>query len=218
MNFIIGLDAHSKHCEFAVYNKNKRLVECKRIDTTEEDLTEYVRGFKNPKIIIFEESTMAQWLYTIFLPYFDDVIVSEPRVNYLINKSEQKNDSIDSKNLVKLYLNNSIQRVYHTDSDILELKRLVIQYHSHVKDCTRKKNQIKAKYRENGILADTSKVYSKKHYKEFLDNIESSSSRFIIMSLMRSLYRSKREADRIKKVMIRMSKRYKIIKEFLKIP
>ncbi|MFC1724783.1 transposase, partial [candidate division KSB1 bacterium] len=218
MNFIIGLDAHSKYCEFAVYNKSKKLVECKRIDTTEKDLTEYVRRFKNPKIIIYEESTMAQWLYTIFLPYFDDVIVCDPRVNFLINKSEQKNDQIDSKNLVKLYLNNSIQRVYHTDSDILELKRLVIQYHSHVKDGTRKKNQIKAKYRENGITTDTSKVYSKKHYKDFFEKIESSSSKFIIMSLMRSLYRSKKEADRIKKAMIRMSKRYKIIKEFLKIP
>ena len=218
MNYIIGLDAHSKYCEFSVYNKSNNLVECKRIDTTEEDLTDYVRRFKNPKIIIFEESAMAQWLYTIFLPYFDDVIVCDPRVNYLINKSENKNDQIDSKNLVKLYLNNSIQRVYHTDSDILKLKRLVIQYHSHIKDTTRKKNQIRAKYRENGITTNTKKLYSKRYYKDFIDQLKSSSSRFIIMSLMRSLYRSKMEADRIKKAMIMKSRRYEIIKEFIKIP
>ncbi len=84
MSYLIGLDAHKDSCEFAVYKDKQKLVECKKIDTSAEKIIDFIRKYKNPKTIIYEESTLSQWLYEIFEPYFDDIVVSDPYHNSLI--------------------------------------------------------------------------------------------------------------------------------------
>jgi transposase len=219
MSYIIGLDAHISYCEFAVYNQdNKKLLECKRLNTSEEILIDYIRKFKSPKVIIFEESTLAHWLYSIFKPYFDEVVVAEPYENALIYRSDQKSDKEDPRKLVKLYLMNSIKRVYHTNNDILGLKRMVLQYHSYVRDQTKIKNQIKAKYRLNGVFIKTDKVYSLNHQAKYIKMIEDRSSRVIITSLLNVLSEVNIQKELVKKLMKTKAKKYRVITEFKRIP
>lgn len=221
MSIIIGLDAHNTHCEFAVYKDNKNLIECKRIDTSEEKLVNYVRKFTGNKVLIFEESTLSQWLYTIFLPYFNDIIVSEPFENSLIYKTDQKSDKEDPRKLAKLYFNNSLKRVYHTDKDVIELKRLVLQYHSFMKHQTRIKNQINAKYRENGIFLKKNKDsnYTIYEYEKHINNHRiDSASRIIIKNLIEFLREVEKKREVIENFMKKYAKKYKVIKRFKRLP
>ena len=221
MSIVIGLDAHSTHCEFAVYKANRNLLECKRIETSEEQLINYVRRFTGNKVLIYEESTLSQWLYGIFLPYFDDIIIAEPYRNYLIHKTDQKSDSEDPRKLATLYFNNSLTRVYHTDNSIVELKRLVLQYHSFTKHQVRIKNQINAKYRENGIFLKRNKDnnYTIDEYETHINNYRiASASRAIIKNLIEFLRDVEKRSELIERLMKKYSKKYEVIKRFKEIP
>ena len=221
MSIIIGLDAHSTYCEFAVYKDNRNLLECKRIETSEEKLINYVRRFTGTKVLIFEESTLSQWLYGIFLPYFDDIIIADPYRNYLIHKTDQKSDTEDPRKLVTLYFNNSLERVYHTDNDIVELKRLVLQYHSFNKHQVRIKNQINAKYRENGIFLkrNRDRNYTIEEFEFHIHNDRlDSASRVILKNLIELLREVEIRSGVIERLMKKYSKKYKVIKRFKELP
>jgi len=218
MSFTICLDAHSDSCEFAVYKDNKNLVDCKRISTSEMELIDYVRGYKSPKVLIFEESTMSQWLYDLFLPYCDDIIVSESHHNALIYRGEQKSDKSDPRNLLTLHVADRLKRVYHSSYGKMgELKRIVLQYHSYVSNSSSFKNKIHAKYRQNGVFIRGRNRHVKSGREEYMKGIDDASG-YIIRSLYEVLEELEKKRKEFLKLMKLYSKEYRVIKEFKKIP
>ena len=80
--YYIGMDAHSKTCTFAVMNRRGKVVKKASVETTEAELLKLVSSVKGPKALVFEETTVSQWLYVLLKPEVDHLVVCDPAANF----------------------------------------------------------------------------------------------------------------------------------------
>jgi len=65
------------------------------------DLQDYLKNLKGGKILAFEETTTAQWLYTELKDLVDRILICDPNRNRLLTEGP-KTDKIDATKLVQL--------------------------------------------------------------------------------------------------------------------
>ena len=87
----IGMDAHSKTCFFVVMNKNGRIIQTKRVKTSEAEILGFVRSIRGKKKLAFEEGVLSQWLYVLLKDEVDELVVCQPA-----DRKGPKNDEIDA--------------------------------------------------------------------------------------------------------------------------
>jgi transposase len=104
------------------------------------DLQAYLTNLKGKKVLVVEETTVSQWLYTELIDYVDKIIICDPNRNKLLNEGA-KNDKIDARKLVHLLKSGLIKEVYHSTDKFLYLRRLVSGYDDLVKTGVRLQNQ-----------------------------------------------------------------------------
>lgn len=121
-----------------------------RISSDVKSLKEYFKQFKGKKVLVFEETTGAHWLYVNLQEVIDRVIICDPYRNSLL-KEGPKTDKIDSFKLMHLLLNRSLKEVYHSSSSIYVLRRFMSGYEDLVEEMVRLKNQIAAFKRSSGF-------------------------------------------------------------------
>jgi transposase len=107
------------------------------------ELKLYLRKLIGRKILVIEETTTAQWLYTELIGEVDRLVVCDPYRNRLLSEGA-KNDKIDADKLVKLLRSGMLKEVYHGQGDFVELRRLVSGYEDMIKAGVRLKNQREA--------------------------------------------------------------------------
>mgnify|MGYP001604736805 CR=1 FL=1 len=158
IKWIIGLDAHSRICEACVTNMTGAVIEPVGFQTTAYNLIKLAHRFP-AAVFVLEESTMAQWFVETLSPHAADVFVSEPKQNKWIT-SGMKSDRLDAFKLATMYRLGSLRRVYHSlDHGMVEFKRAVQYRDFLVRQGTRLKNWIKAKFRECGVVPKGDRVY-----------------------------------------------------------
>ena len=113
------------------------------------ELKLYLRQLVGRKILVIEETTTAQWLYTELEGEVDRLVVCDPYRNRLLNEGP-KNDSIDAEKLVKLLRSGMVKEVYHGKGEFVELRRLASGYEDVVRAGVRLKNQRSALLRACG--------------------------------------------------------------------
>lgn len=85
---IAGLDGHLRTCNLCGINTAGVIIRrFRNLPTTAEALTEAIRCFPRPVILIAEESTLAHWFLTLFRPLVDRVVVVDPKRNRLISEA-----------------------------------------------------------------------------------------------------------------------------------
>jgi transposase len=104
------------------------------------DCQAYLKHLKGKKILVIEETTTSQWLYTELKDYVEKIVICDPHRNKLLNEGP-KNDKIDATKLVQLLKSGLIKEVYHSTDKFLYLRRLVSGYEDLVKAGVRLKNQ-----------------------------------------------------------------------------
>lgn len=113
------------------------------------ELKLYLRHLVGHKILVIEETTTAQWLYTELEGEVDRLVVCDPYRNRLLSEGP-KNDSIDAEKLVKLLRSGMVKEVYHGQGEFVELRRLASGYEDVVRAGVRLKNQRSALLRACG--------------------------------------------------------------------
>lgn len=136
----IAIDWASEN--MAIARMTKKSNDIKAIDVPADiaDLKLYLKKLKGSKILVLEETTTSQWLYTELKGHVDRLIVCDPYRNKLLNDGP-KNDKIDAVKLVRLLKADLIKEVYHSNNDFIYLRRLTSGYESLVKSGVRLKNQ-----------------------------------------------------------------------------
>jgi hypothetical protein len=104
------------------------------------ELQTYLKSLRGSKVLVIEETTISQWLYTELKDYVDRIIICDPYRNSLL-KEGPKTDKIDAAKLVQLLKAGLIKEVYHSTDRFLYLRRLVSGYEDLVKAGVRLKNQ-----------------------------------------------------------------------------
>ncbi len=163
----IGADVHSSIIELAVVNENGIYGE-KRIGTSERALREYINGVSKPRQVIIEEGELASWVKEVLERCGERVIISDPKRNRWIGRSEQKNDRVDAKKLALLNRGGYTKEIIHPVGVRKNYREWIQHYEDLVKEQTRLKNKIKAKFRRNGIRCSGKTVYDEERQGEWL--------------------------------------------------
>jgi transposase len=158
MTHYIGLDAHSKTCTAVVINAAGKLVSQAKFDTSERNLIDFVKSFKSPRKLAFEEQNLAHWLFVTLKDQVDQLVVAHAA--HLPGHRGPKNDLQDATRLADELRSDRLTSVYHEESKIWELRAIVYSYLDFTEDLVRTKNRYKAFLRARGIPATGDGVYT----------------------------------------------------------
>lgn len=103
-------------------------------------MKDYLEAMAGRVVVAIEETTTAQWLYLELVDHVDAIIVCDPYRNRLLTDGP-KTDKIDAGKLCLLLRAGLLKPVFHSASDLYELRRLVSAYEDLVQAGVRAQNQ-----------------------------------------------------------------------------
>lgn len=145
----ISVDWAKANMAIARMSKESSAVKVMDVPSDLFDLKAYLKSIKGRKILTFEETTTAHWLYVELRPLVDELIVCDPYRNKLLSEGA-KDDRIDSTKLVQLLKAGLVKPVYHSCDRLIELRKLVSGYNDLIQRGVRLKNQRNALLRAKG--------------------------------------------------------------------
>lgn len=99
----IGLDVHSRTCTMAWINEEGSCRELSTFQTSGENLREKIGSIRaGEKTLTLEEGPLAFWTARTLEDLVRQIVVCDPRENYLISRSARKDDEADAKALARL--------------------------------------------------------------------------------------------------------------------
>jgi transposase len=171
------------------------------------DLQAYLTNLKGKKVLVMEETTVSQWLYTELYDYVDKIIICDPHRNKLLSEGP-KTDKIDARKLVHLLKSGLIKEVYHSTDRFIYLRRLVSGYEDLVKAGVRLQNQHYSLLRACG-----------KRGKEKVDiGIDSHSEKYVLECLRRQIMVYEEEKAGYEAEFEKLAKKYPEIKNQKSLP
>ncbi|MCP3925852.1 MAG: IS110 family transposase [Desulfobacterales bacterium] len=136
----VAIDWAIKNMAIARMTKKSNKITAVDVPSDIVELQTYLKSLRGTKILVFEETTTSQWLYTELKDYVDRIIICDPYRNRLLSDGP-KTDKIDATKLVQLLKADLIKEVYHSNDRFIYLRRLVSAYEDLVKAGVRLKNQ-----------------------------------------------------------------------------
>ena len=170
----LALDAHPGDSQLAVLSPKGQTLSCKNYPTAAPNLIEAVCAIRGSKILVVEESQIADWINRTLTPFVDKVIVANPKENAWIAKSKHIDDKVAACRLAKLLWGGYIKSVHHGDPQRQEFKELVLHYHDLTRQITRFKNKLKAEFIARAIVVKGPSVYDPVLFKTHLRKLSQS--------------------------------------------
>jgi transposase len=158
MSNYIGMDAHSKTCMFVVVNSKGEETKSIRINTSEAEIVKFIRSLRGKKYLTFEESQMSRWLHVFIKDEVDKLLVCNPC--YVAKRKGPKNDYQDALHLAQQLRGEFLIPVFHDDSFLSDLRRVVSSYENITRDLIKAKCRFKALFTSRAILLPGTKVYT----------------------------------------------------------
>jgi transposase len=151
MNFenYIALDWAQRNMAVAHMTKNSSDISTIDVVSNIKALRAYISQMKGTKVLTFEESSPAQWLYTELIDSVDKIIVCEPYTNHLL-KSGPKTDKTDARKLLKLLRADMLKPVFHCTDDFINIRKVVSGHDDLIISTVQLKNRRSALYRAAG--------------------------------------------------------------------
>jgi len=199
----IGIDWAQQNMAIARMTKHSQRITSVDVKSDIRDLQVYLNNLKGKKIITFEESSPAQWLYTELKNYADEIVVCDPYRNKLL-KEGAKNDIADAEKLVTLLKNNLLKPVYHCCDDFIHMRKLVSGYGDLIQAGVRIKNQRSAMFRSQGKIVD--------------EEISGSYEQFVLTGLDARLASYEKEKSNYQKIFTKIVKSNSLVKNLSSIP
>ena len=147
---IIGIDVHIATSNYLALDESNVILGAERFSTNTTNFIKIVSKFPKPRVVVIEQGPLCDWITRTLKNYADKIAVVDPKRNSWIAKDPNKNDELDSEKLARLYKGNFIKEIVQRSETKSELISLVRQYHELIKQETRVKLQIGAKFRQVG--------------------------------------------------------------------
>ena len=218
MNYI-GMDCHISSLDFAVVNEKGTTTKREQVNTGVKEMIGFIKSVPKPRKVIIEEGALANWLLETCTGYGEELIVTDPKKNRWIGRAGKKNDAVDAEKLAQLARGGYVKEIHHPLGGRRRFRELVLTYHDTVKNQTRIKNKLKAKFRENGIRCLGETVYSAKHRKEWKQRLPKDK---VVHIIIEGLWCQLDQVEEVRKELLsqirKQSRGYSEIKRFKKIP
>jgi transposase len=159
----LGLDAHAKSCLLAWMDEQGRRRGHWRFPTTEREIVRHLQGVAAPtKHLAVEECGLGRWIAQVAKPHVTRVVVCDPRENHHISRHHHKCDEEDGYGLAHLNRLGALKEVWQPSSDARAVFKCAAQgYLDAVQRQTALKLQLKAHYRQWGVIPSGQRVYSR---------------------------------------------------------
>lgn len=203
----IAIDWSEINMAIARMTKKSNKITAIDVPSDIKELQVYLKNLKGKKVLVIEETTVSQWLYTELYDYVDRLIICDPYRNKLLNDGP-KNDKIDARKLVHLLKSNLIKEVYHSADKLLYLRRLVSGYEDLVKAGVRLKNQL------SSLLKACGKRGKDKSY----IGLGSKSDQYVFKCLSRQIAINEEEKAGYEKEFKKLSKKHPEIRNQRSLP
>jgi transposase len=217
----LTIDAHARHCVLGVMNSRGAFLYSCRFATCEKELIKNVKEIgAQKKIMAIEEGPLAFWIAQTLRPYVDEIVISDPRETPLISRNAMKRDKLDVRNLCRLLRLGELKQVYHPEDDGRAIFKAAVQHYIDIRNQqTAIKQKIKAKYRGWGVAdVEGKSVYNAEKKEGYLKKVKAQAVRNQLERLYSLLSTTLEMKVSALKEVIRLSRKYPEIKEFLKVP
>lgn len=157
MSNYIGMDAHSKTCMFVVVNSSGKEIKTARVNSSETEILKFLRSLRGKKHLTFEECSMSRWLHVITKDEVDELIVCNPC--FIPKRKGPKNDYLDALHMAQQLRGGFLTAVFHDDTFLSDLRKVVASYENVVVDLIRAKCRFKALFTARAIPVNGTKIY-----------------------------------------------------------
>jgi transposase len=153
----IGMDAHSKTSMFVVVNSSGKEIKTARVNSCEKEITNFLGSLRGKKHLTFEECQLSRWLHVITKDQVDELVVCNPC--FIPKRKGPKNDYQDALHLAQQLRGGFLTPVFHDDTFLSDLRKVVASYENVVVDLMRAKCRFKALFTSRAIPVSGTKIY-----------------------------------------------------------
>lgn len=216
----MSLDVHSRSCEFAASTPGGRVTDRRSLPTSIPPLVEAVRSVRRPRALVMEEGPMAGWLSRNLGEHVDRLIVCDPRRNHLIARDGDKDDPIDSQKLLDLARGGYVREVHQSGTEGRAiLKAHVALYHDRVRRKVAEANRVIWFVRRWGVVVTESGFAEASRRAELVGQLPRKRTvREDLALLLEGYDLAVEHVDRMRRRLIRLSRRVEQVKRFTAIP
>jgi len=217
----MGLDVHARNSVISAMDEQGEYLGDQECRTTETELIRLVQCVEaKEKRLAVEEGALAHWVLQVLSPHVDELFICDPTENYLICRSGNKRDKVDSRKLCRLLRLGELKRVYHAESDDRAIFKGAVQHYIDLRNQqVSLKLKLKAMYRHWGVIeVEGTSVYSQKGRKPFVEQVKDATIRKQIERLYHLIFETEKMEESAFKEIKQLGRRYPEIKEFKKIP
>lgn len=217
----LGLDLHATTSTLGIMDDKGAYLGHQQFPTAESELIPRLVSINaRKKILALEAGSLSRWAARTASPYVDQVLVCDARQNRLISRNAHKSDAADAYNLCRLLRLDELHEVYLAVEDHRAVFKASALYYLDVRSQqVALKQKIKAQFRRWGVLrVEGYSLYSHDGRQAYLARL----AQPIIVEQLRGLYQMLDTAlatqKKAKAQMLRQSRRYREIAEFIKMP
>ncbi|MBU4078596.1 transposase [Patescibacteria group bacterium] len=203
----IATDWSIKNMAIARMTKKSNKITTIDVPSDVAELQTYLKNLRGTKVLVIEETTTSQWLYTELKDYVERIIICDPHRNKLLSEGA-KTDKIDATKLVQLLKADLIKEVYHSTEKFLYLRRVVSGYEDLVKAGVRLKNQRYALLRACGKMGNEKEG----------TKLGSRGEQFVLKCLDRQIKAYEEEKKGYEKEFTRLARKYPEIRHQKSLP
>lgn len=203
----IAIDWSGKNMAIARMTKKSNNIKTIDVPSNIVDLQVYLKNLQGSKVLVVEETTTSQWLFTELKDYVDRIIICDPHRNKLLDDGP-KTDRIDASKLVQLLKSGLIKEVFHSTDKFVYLRRVVSGYEDLIKAGVRAQNQRYSLLRACG-----------KRGSEGIDiKLDSPEDQFVLECLDRQIKVYEEEKNGYEKEFKRLARKYPEIRHQKSLP
>lgn len=216
----LGLDAHAQHSLLGWLDDQGRRRKHWRFPTSEPQVVKHLQQIPaRIKYVALEECGLSRWLAQVARPHVTEVIVCDPGHNHLISRHHHKCDAEDAYSLAHLHRLGSLKKVWQPTSDARAIFKCATQaYLDAVDRQTALKLQLKAHYRQWGVIPTGSGVYGQAQRGRWLALIQPDAVRAQLQLLYEMLDAALEVERKSRRLMVQLGKEFPEIARLQTVP
>ena len=202
----VGIDLHmSTMSTMAVRLENGEMfIEPMPVKTEPKPLITAIKAIDGEVEVLLEASTGARWVSNLLAPHVEKVAICHP-ADIKRNRGN-KTDKADARELSKRLWLNDYTEVYHSEEMSMPLNELVRRHLRTVNKVVRTKNQIKALYRQNGLVSAGTQMYDEEGREHWLQKLDCVQTEISIRQLLDQLDLLEKQRNTNEKQLVKQAK------------
>lgn len=216
-----AFDVHVDRCVLGMMHEDGTYLGAETVPTRERALTAAAEELGRGCEVTLEEGPVSHWVASVISAHVKQVVICDPKENFLISRGSRKDDRTDVHQLCRLLRLGELNRIYHPEDDHRLIFKSTVQHYLDLTNRVRQmKQSIKSRFRRFGVLEGLGgqAVFTAGNRPSYLDQLGALAQRQQLEHLYALLDACCEQRQLALRTMKQAGSRYPEIAEFRKIP